>query len=603
MEERLYNDALCWANGISTLFRIMEPSIVAEKGRRYEKRGLIGVLVLALVSFMLPVTSLAVAAGELTIELTNGGDPVLGTSGVAGDGDYYYNGNVLYINSDTAMTLSGTAVADRIVICAGVAANLTFSGLTITSEKGALEITDGASANITLVGANSLTSGGIYAGILVPQNSALTIAAASTGSLNVTANQGAGIGVNNPSGSASYTCGTVNIYGGTVIASSTFGAAIGCGYQGGNGGAVTISGPNTAVTAKGATIADGFVFVPDIGGHRMGAPQGSLAVRGGATLTIGNRGIVSALTTNFEDCMINGDGAGANAGTYTTYSAVQTGGASGTADSTGIQITFGKDVTGLTVDSITVTDDTGAVTAGTLSGSGKDWTLALSSVVSEGNIKLDIADWTDASNNFYVSTDEQTVAVYKNTLPPPTPADGSKNGFTVEGTPEEGRPFTLVATGDRQNEVPAVIGDERYIPKQTGTSPAAVFTENAGRYTAQMTMDRAGEHSITVIFQLQRWDGNAWVDVNITDTKSANITVQAGAPEATPTLTPAPSPTESVSTQTPAVTASATPNAADRDIPRTGHENNALFWTLVLLASGLVSAGMLVLKKKSKGKQ
>ncbi len=196
-----------------------------------KKRGLIGVLVLALVSFMLPVTSLAVAAGELTIELTNGGDPVLGTSGVAGDGDYYYNGNVLYINSDTAMTLSGTAVADRIVICAGVAANLTFSGLTITSEKGALEITDGASANITLVGANSLTSGGIYAGILVPQNSALTITAASTGSLNVTANQGAGIGVNNPSGSASYTCGTVNIYGGTVIASSTFGAAIGAGTR------------------------------------------------------------------------------------------------------------------------------------------------------------------------------------------------------------------------------------------------------------------------------------------------------------------------------------------------------------------------------------
>ena len=89
------------------------------------------------------------------------------------------------------------------------------------------------------------------------------------------------------------------------------------------------------------------------------------------------------------------------------------------ADSTGINIVFGQEVTGLTANNITITDDTGAAEKGTLSGSGKNWTLSLAKISAEGNIKLAISDWTDtvSTNNFIVTTEEQTVNVYKNTAP------------------------------------------------------------------------------------------------------------------------------------------------------------------------------------------
>ncbi|MDR1232308.1 MAG: InlB B-repeat-containing protein [Spirochaetaceae bacterium] len=71
-----------------------------------------------------------------------------------------------------------------------------------------------------------------------------------------------------------------------------------------------------------------------------------------------------------------------------TYSA-SADGASGTASSTAIAFAFSGAVAGLVADDVTVTDDTGTVTKGTLSGSGTDWSLGIT-VVTAGNVKVAI---------------------------------------------------------------------------------------------------------------------------------------------------------------------------------------------------------------------
>ena len=104
--------------------------------------------------------------------------------------------------------------------------------------------------------------------------------------------------------------------------------------------------------------------------------------------------------------------------TSVTFTAAQTGGTSGTADSTGIVITFDTSVTGLTAADITITNGTGAAIKGALSeasntGTNTVWTIALSRVSTEGNVTVSVASF----DTFYVATVPQTVAVYK--APPP----------------------------------------------------------------------------------------------------------------------------------------------------------------------------------------
>jgi formylglycine-generating enzyme required for sulfatase activity len=84
-------------------------------------------------------------------------------------------------------------------------------------------------------------------------------------------------------------------------------------------------------------------------------------------------------------------------------------GAAGSATSTAITFTFGGAVTGLTLTNITVTNDTGVVTPGDLTvdpADGKIWTLALTAVAAQGNVKVSV---TRAG----VKAATQTVAVYK----------------------------------------------------------------------------------------------------------------------------------------------------------------------------------------------
>ena len=102
-------------------------------------------------------------------------------------------------------------------------------------------------ATIILEGNNTVTGGGTYAGIYVPEGKMLTIRG--TGSLTVTGGSGgAGIG-----GNSEGSCGSIVISGGTITATGgSGGAGIGLGYSSGCVfGDITISGGTVTATGSG----------------------------------------------------------------------------------------------------------------------------------------------------------------------------------------------------------------------------------------------------------------------------------------------------------------------------------------------------------------
>ncbi|MFC3801895.1 DUF4073 domain-containing protein [Cohnella sp. GCM10012308] len=84
-------------------------------------------------------------------------------------------------------------------------------------------------------------------------------------------------------------------------------------------------------------------------------------------------------------------------------------GAAGTTTSTKIDLTFDTDVAGLTDADITITNGTGAAVKGALTGSGKNWSIALSSVATEGNVSVAVA----SPNGYTIGGSPKTVSVYK----------------------------------------------------------------------------------------------------------------------------------------------------------------------------------------------
>jgi hypothetical protein len=113
-----------------------------------------------------------------------------------------------------------------------------------------------------------------------------------------------------------------------------------------------------------------------------------------------------------------------------TFTAAQVGGASGTVDSIGIQLTFSEAVTDLTADKITIANGSGSAEKGNLSGSGAEWTISLASVTTEGDVTVSVANW----DNFEVTNSPQSVTVYKDTSETDIDPD---NNITIGGTPAD----------------------------------------------------------------------------------------------------------------------------------------------------------------------
>jgi hypothetical protein len=301
------------------------------------------------------------------------------------------------------MTTPGGSTNDRIEVPSGEA-TITIDSLTMASTAAGapVSVVPGATLHLKLLGTSTVSAGYNYAGIQVPDGAGLTVAAAvpnGSGKLVITiAAGGAGIGGGNQESAGTITIdsgaidvstrgmgggagigggstgaggvvtinggtvttsmlfsnsgigggykgagGTVTINGGTVQATATYGAGIG-GGQNGAGGTVTINGGTVQTTAT---------YGADIGGGSGSSAGGSLTVTGSAAVTPMvelTRNGTDAAPQVFKTAKISGAGAEAQDidGLYDqnglrdpgNYTIEQIGGSNGTADSTGLKVTF-----------------------------------------------------------------------------------------------------------------------------------------------------------------------------------------------------------------------------------------------------------------------
>ena len=208
---------------------------------------------------------------ELTITLDAGGD--------FAEGEYTFANNVHTINTDKAVTITGTTTIETVVIAKDVSANVTLNNVSInvsgTDNACAFKIEDNStgSVKITLAdGSTNILKSGIKCAGLQKNGADGTLTIEGTGILEATSKKyGAGIG------GGWQGAGTgITINGGTIEATGgESGAGIGGGYQGSASG-ITISGGIVTATSK------------DYGAGVGGGDQGNAS---GITI---NGGIVTA---------------------------------------------------------------------------------------------------------------------------------------------------------------------------------------------------------------------------------------------------------------------------------------------------------------------
>ena len=239
--------------------------------------------------------------GGIKIIYENGGE-VEYTEGsgftLTKDGSYIISGT--WSGSLNASSVSKEAV---ITVPSGVTANVMLDSVTInvnsTDYAGAFLVAAGGTANITLSGTSTLTSGHSCAGLQVPENAEVTLDGIgklmSTGS-----NNSAGIGGGN---------------GGTIEATGFGGAGIGGGFGGGGGGngaggMITIQG-SAQVTATGESKNNlGTASGAGIGGGNGGGDGGVIIIQGSARVIarggdgagIGGGGCTGLLLSNGGKC-------------------------------------------------------------------------------------------------------------------------------------------------------------------------------------------------------------------------------------------------------------------------------------------------------------
>lgn len=287
-------------------------------------------LAIALVIAMVPGLAMPVQAGLIAFNIADG-DIIISPGASSG-----FNVTQGGITSPDRISISitGTTTSNKIVVEDGATANITLNNLSIDlsgSSGCAFELQGTANVTLTLSGTNTLKSGTDSAGLQVPDGTALTIEAGSTGSLTATGGScGAGIGgkaLGMVGGVAAVgTVGTITINGGTVTATGgdgysdpTYGSK-GGGAGIGSGGTNSYygQGPDsgTIIINGGAVTATGGSYTGTVGGNNGGgAGLGGGGYRGGGTITI-TGGTVTATGSDREASGI-GSGYGGASGTIT----------------------------------------------------------------------------------------------------------------------------------------------------------------------------------------------------------------------------------------------------------------------------------------------
>ncbi|SDD68349.1 Uncharacterized protein SAMN02799630_06087, partial [Paenibacillus sp. UNCCL117] len=135
--------------------------------------------------------------------------------------------------------------------------------------------------------------------------------------------------------------------------------------------------------------------------------------------------------------------ASANSATPVALQSAVADGAAGATTSTKIDLTFDTPITGLTDSDVTITDGAGAAVKGSLTGSGTSWSVALTSVLTEGDVSVAVA----APSGYTLSGSPKTVAVYKVAALPKQPV--AISGQEVDSINNQAAGAAVLSNGNR----------------------------------------------------------------------------------------------------------------------------------------------------------
>lgn len=163
----------------------------------------------------------------------------------------------------------------------------------------------------------------------------------------------------------------------------------------------------------------------------------------------------------------------------------QVGGTSGSVNSTGIKITFDKDVVGLESSHITLSSGSGSATKGTVSGFGKVWTLAISNPV-EGNVGIKVSGLA----GYAFPTTPGLVNIYSETIVAVVSA--VQQGGASGGTPSTGIKFTF------DKDVAGLQASHFTITAGTGSATKGALSGSAKEWTLALSSPTSGTVSVGI---------------------------------------------------------------------------------------------------------
>ncbi len=211
-----------------------------------------------------------ISLGSVTVSKKDASTLTVAYAGFEGGSKDYMVGEPIQI--------TGTTTSNYVEVSSG-SATVILNGVSISRNEYCFRVNAGATADLTLVGSNAMSTGSTYAALSVPENATVTIGGEGTLTAIATGSSAA-IG----SGDMDSDTGTIVINGGTIIAENTYSrSSAGAGIGGGcnkNGGNITINGG--IVTATGGRYAAGIG-----GGYDKNG--GNITINGGIVTATGGR--------------------------------------------------------------------------------------------------------------------------------------------------------------------------------------------------------------------------------------------------------------------------------------------------------------------------
>lgn len=423
------------------------------------------------------------------------------TSGVAAAG---IQGNNITINGGTIVATGGENGAGIGGGYASCASNITINGgnVTATGGKQAAGIGGGGSGsnnvtnNITITGGTVKATGGAGAAGIGGSASGINGKGDAT---NITISGG---NVTATGGGASYINGYYIGAGAGIGGGGSFDyldSRIGkyYSYPSGKGTGIQITG-NAIVTATAGenTFPDG---VPAKAIGAGGTSSSSLEVGESSHSTIGLTGSLNGISLPIitTDILIDGF---ADITYYNQKIEV-----SNSNSDTVFSISEGQLPTGLIIDSQT------GVISGTLPDTTGTYTFKVKVTNSIGSVEKEYSITVCAS----VSNPEKN----------PTEASNTITGITAGQKFTSGDTVTFTAVGGGDTDTP-IAGETRWVPVSWKVNPEGDFaTGNTQSFsTTGMTI---GEHTLTVTFAKQTFDGTSWMDTSVTADKSVSFVIEA----------------------------------------------------------------------------